>query len=166
MLIADEVYRENIYNEGKQFVSFRSVLETMSQEIRNTCELASLNSTSKGLFGESGFRGGYLYTHNFNPEVIKQIIKLKSMNLCSNVPGQIMVDCLANPPIGEDVSIQTKEKYLSERQALLDSFKRRAKAVTKFLNEMENIKAKEIEGALFSFPQIRFSKKAMAAAEK
>ena len=77
-----------------------------------------------------------------------------------------MVDCLANPPIGEDVSIQTKEKYLSERQALLDSFKRRAKAVTKFLNEMENIKAKEIEGALFSFPQIRFSKKAMEAAEK
>ena len=26
VLIADEVYRENIYNEGKQFVSFRSVL--------------------------------------------------------------------------------------------------------------------------------------------
>lgn len=101
-LIADEVYRENAYQ--KEFVSFRSVLETMSPEIRRNCELASLNSTSKGLYGESGFRGGYLYLHNFNPEVVKQIIKLKSVNLCSNVPGQIMVDCLVNPPVGEDVS--------------------------------------------------------------
>ena len=50
-LIADEVYRENIYTQEKQFVTFRSVLETMSQEIRNNCELASLNSTSKGLYG-------------------------------------------------------------------------------------------------------------------
>lgn len=138
----------------------------MSLEIRNNCELASLNSTSKGLYGESGFRGGYLYVHNFNPEVVKQIIKLKSVNLCSNVPGQIMVDCLVNPPIGEDVTRQTKDKYLSERQALLDSFKRRAKAVTKFLNDMDNVRAKDIEGALFSFPQVKFSKKAMAAAEK
>ena len=76
----------------------------MSLEVRKSCELASLNSTSKGLYGESGFRGGYLYLHNFNPEVTKQIIKLKSVNLCSNVAGQIIVDCLVIPPTGEDVT--------------------------------------------------------------
>ena len=65
------------------------------------------------------------------------------------------------PVVGKE-----KDKYLSERQTLLDSFKRRAKAVTKFLNDMDNVKAKDIEGALFSFPQVSFSKKAMAVAEK
>lgn len=69
VVIADEVYRENIYKEGARFVSFRRVLETMSQEIRDNCELASLHSVSKGLLGECGMRGGYLYLHNFNPEV-------------------------------------------------------------------------------------------------
>ena len=77
-----------------------------------------------------------------------------------------MVDCLANPPIGEDVTPQTREKYISERKALLESFKRRATAVTKFLNEMDNVKAKHIEGALFSFPKVSFSKNAILAAEK
>ena len=77
-----------------------------------------------------------------------------------------MVDCLANPPIGEDVTASTRDKYLSERKSILESFKRRATAVTKFLNEMDNVKAKDIEGALFSFPQVTFSKNAIQAAEK
>ena len=31
---------------------------------------------------------------------------------------------------------------------------------------MDNVKAREIEGAMYSFPQIKFSEKAKAAAEK
>ena len=76
----------------------------MSQDYRYNCEIASINSTSKGLYGEAGFRSGYLYLHNFNPAAIEQLIKLKSVSLCSNVPGQIMVDCMVNPPLGDDVS--------------------------------------------------------------
>lgn len=79
----------------------------MGQEYRDNCELASLHSVSKGFLGECGMRGGYLYLHNFNPAVYEQIVKLKSINLCSNVSGQIMVDCMVNPPI-EGVSKETK----------------------------------------------------------
>jgi len=137
----------------------------MSPEIRNNCELASLHSTSKGLLGECGFRGGYLYIHNFNPSVIAQIVKLKSINLCSNALGQIMVDCMVNPPV-EGVSAQTKETYLSEKKALFDSLKYRASIVTKYLNSMVNVKSNEVEGAMYAFPAVKFSKKAIAAAEK
>jgi alanine transaminase len=75
--------------------------------MRHHCELASLHSISKGLLGECGMRGGYLYIHNFNPSVVEQLIKLKSINLCSNSLGQIMVELMVNPPL-EGVSQETK----------------------------------------------------------
>ena len=71
----------------------------MGPEYTNNCELASLHSVSKGLLGECGMRGGYLYIHNFCPAVIEQIVKLKSINLCSNALGQVMVDLMVNPPL-------------------------------------------------------------------
>ena len=112
----------------------------MSQEIRDNCELASLHSVSKGLLGECGMRGGYLYLHNFNPEVYLQLVKLKSINLCANTMGQLMVDCMVNPPL-EGVSRETKENYLAEHKALLESLKYRAKIVTNYLNSMTNVKS-------------------------
>ena len=69
IVIADEVYRENIYKQNAVFRSFRRVLENMPTQVKNNCELASLHSVSKGLLGECGLRGGYLYLHNFNPKV-------------------------------------------------------------------------------------------------
>lgn len=110
-------------------------------------------------------RGGYLYLHNFNPAVYEQIVKLKSINLCSNVSGQIMVDCMVNPPI-EGVSKETKEKYETEFKALFESLKYRASIVTKYLNNMTNMSSAEVEGAMYAFPTVKFSKKAIAAAEK
>lgn len=37
VLIADEVYRQNIYKEGAKFSSCRKVLEKMSPEIKEKC---------------------------------------------------------------------------------------------------------------------------------
>lgn len=71
----------------------------MGPEFRTKCELASLHSISKGLLGECGLRGGYLYLHNFNPAVQEQLVKLKSINLCSNTVGQSMVELMCNPPL-------------------------------------------------------------------
>lgn len=34
ILIADEVYRENIYKENTKFISFRKVLNTMDKNIK------------------------------------------------------------------------------------------------------------------------------------
>ena len=55
---------------------------------------------------------------------------------------------------------------MSEHKALLESLKYRAKIVTNYLNSMNNIKCQEVEGAMYAFPSIKFSKKAIAAAEK
>ena len=39
----------------------------MGNPYEKDVELLSLNSISKGLLGECGLRGGYLYIHNISP---------------------------------------------------------------------------------------------------
>ena len=50
-------------------------------------------------------------------------------------------------------------------KALFDSLKQRAAMVTRELNQMKNIRSNEVEGAMYAFPSITFSQKAIAAAK-
>jgi alanine transaminase len=59
----------------------------MPDKIKNSVEVLSLNSVSKGLLGECGFRGGYMEAHNFDEFASDQLYKLKSIELCSNTLG-------------------------------------------------------------------------------
>ena len=52
MLMADEVYQENIYNSSKPFVSARAALATMEDtHYKNNAEIVSFHTTSKGYLG-------------------------------------------------------------------------------------------------------------------
>lgn len=51
VLIADEVYRDNIYKPGVKFLSVRKILNRQNKELKENCEIVSLNSVSKGLLG-------------------------------------------------------------------------------------------------------------------
>lgn len=66
LIIADEVYQNNIYKDNIKFHSFRSVLNKMTGCVKDEVELLSLNSVSKGLMGECGLRGGYMEVHNID----------------------------------------------------------------------------------------------------
>lgn len=105
-----------------------------------------------------------MYVHNFNPDVTAQLVKIKSINLCSNSIGQMMVDLMCNPPLGKDVQESTRISFQTEYKALFESLKKRAGLVTNFLRGMKNITCNEVEGAMYAFPQIKFSKKAIEAA--
>lgn len=87
MILADEVYQENIYKEGKKFVSMRKILHEMGEPFSSELELVSMNSISKGLLGECGFRGGYLEMYNFSHRAEDLMYKLKSIELCANTVG-------------------------------------------------------------------------------
>ena len=89
LIIADEVYQDNVYKKGARFHSFRKVLNSMTENIANNVEVLSLNSISKGLMGECGLRGGYMETHNIEGAACEELYKLKSIELCSNTVGQI-----------------------------------------------------------------------------
>ena len=81
LLIADEEYQENIYTDKKKWVSFRKVLAFKKGV---NIELASLHSTSKGVMGECGFRGGYVELINIDLFAHSQFYKLRTMSSCSN----------------------------------------------------------------------------------
>jgi glutamate--glyoxylate aminotransferase len=93
ILIADEVYQENIYlPHSKPFISARFVVHNMGEPYRTGVELVSLHSVSKGAYGECGLRGGYMELHNMDAAVLDEIYKLTSINLSPNVPGQVRQD--------------------------------------------------------------------------
>lgn len=164
VILADEVYQENVYKKDRKFISMKKILTEMPEPY-NQLELFSFHSTSKGFIGECGIRGGYMELTNIDTDVISQIVKLKSIYLCSNTTGQITCDLMVNPPTLEECSLETVERYETEKMEILDSFKRRAEIVTEKLNKMKNIKCAEVEGSMYAFPRLFFSEKIIKEAK-
>ena len=165
LIIADEVYQNNIYKEGIKFHSFRKVLNEMGNPYASSVELFSLNSVSKGLFGECGLRGGYMEAHNLDPQAEEQLYKMKSIELCSNTVGQIATLLLVDPPKEGRESADTLKKYKDESTALFQGLKERATLLSQSLNSMENITCTEIQGAMYGFPRLHLTQKAVDAAK-
>jgi aspartate/methionine/tyrosine aminotransferase len=89
VICADEVYQKNIYG-SKPFVSVKKTMHEMGAPYNQT-EVISFHSTSKGLLGECGLRGGYMELENLDPYAQGQILKLRTITLCPNTVGQLMV---------------------------------------------------------------------------
>lgn len=66
----------------------------------------SFQSISKGYYGECGLRGGYVQAENVSSEVLDEMYKLVSMNLCSNTLAQAMCASIMNPPQPGDPSYE------------------------------------------------------------
>jgi len=160
VLMADEVYQENVYDGQLPFHSFKKVLREMPDA--PPLQLVSFHSTSKGFLGECGLRGGYFELVNFDPEVQAQLLKLVSIGLCSNTIGQIGTGLMVRPPRPGEASY---EAYANEKEAILASMKRRALKLVDGLNAMEGVSCNNAQGAMYAFPQITLPPKAVAAAE-
>lgn len=90
LLLADEVYQANIFDpETKPFISFKKVLREMPKEVAEGTELVSFHSISKGFSGECGRRGGYFEVVNVREDVMDQVYKMASVNLCPPITGQV-----------------------------------------------------------------------------
>eukprot|EP00727_Mastigamoeba_balamuthi_P006751 m51a1_g2697 putative alanine transaminase (490) ;mRNA; f:787775-790019 len=161
MLLADEVYQENIYSPGVHFKCFRRVMHEMGEPWASSLELTSFHSVSKGFFGECGKRGGYFQLDNIAPGVGAELYKMASVNLCPNVVGQVVVDIMACPPKPGQPSY---ERYAKERQDILDSLKRRALTICAGLNQLEGVKCTDATASMYLFPSITLPPKAVAKA--
>jgi len=161
VLLADEVYQENIYVDDKKFNSFKKVARSMGYG-EEDLTLVSYQSISKGYYGECGKRGGYMEVTGFSSSVREQIYKVASVNLCSNISGQILASLVMNPPKPGDASY---ESYATERDGILKSLASRAKALEAALNSLEGVTCNKAEGAMYLFPRIRLPEKAIEAAK-
>ncbi|KAF5194819.1 Alanine aminotransferase [Thalictrum thalictroides] len=161
VLLADEVYQENVYVPEKKFHSFKKVARSMGYG-EEDIPLVSFQSVSKGYYGECGKRGGYMEVTGFSADVREQIYKVASVNLCSNISGQILASLVMNPP---KVGDESYDSYLAEKDGILSSLARRAKTLEDALNSLEGVTCNKAEGAMYLFPRIHLPKKAIEAAE-
>ncbi|XP_019440485.1 PREDICTED: alanine aminotransferase 2-like isoform X2 [Lupinus angustifolius] len=158
VLLADE---ENIYVPEKKFHSFKKVSRSMGYG-ENDISVVSFQSVSKGYYGECGKRGGYFEVTGFSSEVREQIYKMASVNLCSNVSGQILASLVMSPPeVGDD----SYESYFAEKDEILTSMARRAKTLEEAFNKLEGVTCNKAEGAMYLFPRIQLPNKAIESAK-
>jgi alanine transaminase len=160
VLLADEVYQDNVYAAGKEFTSFKKVAAELN--LLDAVPLVSFNSISKGAVGECGRRGGYMEITGVDEAVKEQILKLASINLCPNVSGQVCTALVCDPPAAGEPSF---ERYSSERAEILASLKRRAATITAALNSLEGVACNAAEGAMYVFPRLTLPPRAVAAAD-
>lgn len=166
VLLADEVYQENIWADGREFVSFKKVVRDMEKAnelVQGQTELLSFHSISKGFFGECGRRGGYVEFVNINEDVLDQMYKLASVNLCSNLDGQLTMGLMVQPPKeGEPSYVQ----YIEERTNIMESLQRRANRIVVALNGLEGVTCNVTQGALYAFPSITLPQGAVDRAKE
>ncbi|KFK41654.1 hypothetical protein AALP_AA2G155600 [Arabis alpina] len=161
VLLADEVYQENVYVPDKKFHSFKKVARSLGYGEKDIA-LVSFQSVSKGYYGECGKRGGYMEVTGFTSDVREQIYKMASVNLCSNISGQILASLVMSPPKPGD---ETYDSYIAERDGILSSMAKRAKTLEDALNNLEGVTCNRAEGAMYLFPRINLPQKAIEAAE-
>lgn len=156
VIIADEVYQENVFHG--EFISIKKVYSKMIEQDPETykhVQLASLHSTSKGVSGECGQRGGYMELVGFSQEVRDIIFKLASINLCPVVSGQALVELMINPPKKGDESY---ELYQKETTSIHKDLMERASLLYKSFCEMEDVECQKPQGAMYLFPSLLFTK--------
>ncbi|XP_061200250.1 alanine aminotransferase 2-like, partial [Neopsephotus bourkii] len=160
-LMADEVYQDNVYAEGSVFHSFKKVLFEMGPPYRDTVELASFHSLSKGFTGECGFRAGFVEVLNLHPGVLQELSKVVSVRLCPPVPGQILLGALLHPPGPGEPSYQ---RYVEEKAAVLQALAAKARLTQEALNGTEGIRCNPVQGAMYAFPCIQLPERACTEA--
>ena len=155
VVMADEVYQTNVF--VGEFTSFKKRLRQL--QLENTTkyddvELVSFHSTSKGMVGECGQRGGFFELVGFDPEVVAQIYKYVSIGLCPPVIGQCLMELMVNPPKAGEPSY---ELYQKEYQGIRAGLQQRALALYEAFQQMEGVECQQPE--VFSFPAPLFQQK-------
>lgn len=162
VIIADEVYQNNVYKPDETpFVSMKYVLRSLQHKYKDdgrydNVQLASLHSTSKGVFGECGQRGGYMELVGFSDEVQQVITKLASISICSVVSGQALVDLMVRPPQEGDESYELDKR---ERREIHENMMERGFLLYEMFERLEGVSCQRPQGAMYLFPSLIFPTK-------
>lgn len=112
VLIAWEASRQMIHNPEKtSFHSTLRVLSEMDEPIKSTVELFDIYSSSKGFPNLASIRSACFTMVNIDPQVHNEIVKYKSIDLCSSIPSQIVFDLIMNRSMYKVLGKEFENKY-------------------------------------------------------
>ncbi|KAL6846187.1 hypothetical protein ACP4OV_023635 [Aristida adscensionis] len=161
VILADEVYQDNVYVENKKFHSFKKVARSLGYD-ETDISIVSFHSVSMGFYGESGRRGGYMEISGFGADVKDQIYKVASLTICPNIAGQILISLVMDPPKLGDESF---ESFEAEKERIFSSFVNRAKTLEEAFSSLEGVSCNKIEGAMYLFPRLHLPSRAIKTAK-
>jgi alanine transaminase len=153
-------FQANVYSKKNVFVSAKKV--ALDARLRDL-QLVSFHSTSKGLIGECGRRGGYMELHHIDPYVQSQLYKLASSELCSTVAGQIMTSLMVYPP---QPGGESYDLFQRETNTIYEGLKERSQKLVAGLNSIPGISCVNAEAAMYAFPRIEVPQKAIERAKE
>ena len=162
VLLSDEVYQDNVYDENAEFVSAKRAAFECGLLENDAIELVSFHSTSKGLYGECGHRGGYMEVIGMDTNVERHLYKLASSGLCPNLDGQILMDLMVRGP---EKGTESYEHHQAQRNKIFSELKAKAKLMTEGLNSIPGFSCQPAQGAMYCFPNIQMPDGAIKAAE-
>jgi len=83
-------------------------LGVYSEDKQNQCRLSFFSC-----HGRCGYRGGYCEMVGFDSDVMRMLAKMTSARLCSNTSGQLVMECVVNPPQPGEPSYSQFEEVMS-----------------------------------------------------
>lgn len=89
-------------------------------------------------------QAGVLDTMNISPNVSSQLYKYKSVDLCSNVPGQILIDLCLNK--SEDFGEEFMKKYEAGLHQNMDKLIKMKNCLIEDLNKDGKFDFRDIDG--------------------
>lgn len=161
VMLADEVYQDNVYVEDRKFHSFKKVARSLGYD-ENDISIVSFHSVSMGYSGECGRRGGYMEICGFGDDVMGEIRKVASVTLCPNIGGQILTSLAMDPPKLGDGCF---EAFMAEKEDIRLSLAKRAKTLANAFGSLEGMTCNKVEGAIYVFPRIHLPTAAIKAAK-
>eukprot|EP01054_Gregarina_sp_Poly1_P004811 Gregarina_sp_Poly_1__4810@NODE_2564_length_1976_cov_288_512834_g1630_i0_p1_GENE_NODE_2564_length_1976_cov_288_512834_g1630_i0NODE_2564_length_1976_cov_288_512834_g1630_i0_p1_ORF_typecomplete_len529_score42_41Aminotran_1_2/PF00155_21/2_7e55Aminotran_MocR/PF12897_7/0_0049DegT_DnrJ_EryC1/PF01041_17/0_12Aminotran_3/PF00202_21/0_16Beta_elim_lyase/PF01212_21/0_15_NODE_2564_length_1976_cov_288_512834_g1630_i03891936 len=148
VLIADEVYQENVFSEKAVFHSFSKIKKSLKSPV----SLLSLHSASKGWAGCCGLRGGYCHVEvDHDPDLRSRVFAQRYNSLGPNTLGQVVMACIMTPPKRGDPSYPSFVTHVSN---LKKSLNVKARLIAENLNKIPGISCAPIHGCMFAYPRL------------
>jgi alanine transaminase len=165
-ILADEVYRQNIFGPSK-YTSCRSVALAVQAERRASdpryeqVAVISLHSASKGMAGECGQRGAWMHMSDVPADVRAELLKLVTYSVNPNSSGQALMEMIAHPPQPGEPSYDLYRREFDEIAATIES---RITALHQTFARMPLVSCAPAQGGMYLFGSVKMTSRALKAA--
>ncbi|KAL3180555.1 hypothetical protein MRX96_009101 [Rhipicephalus microplus] len=160
IILADEIFEHNVYNNKRPFYSVRKTIHAMGGPFTRV-PVVTFSSISKGFAAEGGLQAGYMEAINLDQVDRGNLEHLMEEILPPMLP-QVALDCFVKPPRPGEPSY---ELYAKEKAFILKSLAERAELTVEKLNAIEGIHCSPVEGSMAAYARVHIPEKAIEEAQ-
>lgn len=157
LILVDESFQDVVLGDSK-FTSFRKILKThQNPDIRDSVELVSMYSCSRGVFQEPALRGGFLEFNNIDDKVFAMFDKFLSMMLCPNTVGQLVTGLhFYLHKLDTELMPETNQVFMTEYNRNKNFMIEKRKSLLEKLESIPELEIYESDGSYYIWCKLNF----------